>query len=303
MRSQEVTEATRLREFNPFDHTLASSVARVETVERTPSLPPEHVRTYSKYFSRLRTTDDFIVLADSLPGLLQSSIEARERHIAQLEEASELFVRWYCYGERTDGLHSLIRTHIARHDKYGEVGNLTAADMRANFMAMDYPQCLPIESTNRPSMVLRDMRHCSGTFGIAFITTVRPEQDFRLAPAQFLGLHRQPIDFVHYGDANTRPCLNFNPGQIDYMVEATLKFAYALLDYIGGVSRRDLDAREAATLCRLRQSYEAKALEKTAQTVYYQLRSMARYANEVEEGFFAFARGWIDAVNVTFKQP
>jgi hypothetical protein len=260
------------------------------------------VNAYSKYFSRLHSVEDFIFLVDSFAGLLMGMRERQHQHVLRLVKAKELFVRWYVYTERNVGLLSDIYKHLEEGKTYGDGSNtLSKNDRLANFGRLGLPQYMPIDSMNKPFVGLRDMRHASGTFGIMYLDPIIPKERVEDHPVDFLGIVRQPVDFIHYANANGRASLKFNQGQIDYIVEQTLKFAYDIIAAAGSKEESEWNIRESQAVEGLQARIEAVKNDRSAVESVRNILDMVNYARAVEEGFLSFAVGWIRAVESTFK--
>lgn len=287
-----------------FSHILTKSM--VENFEHRPNLDAGLVRTYSKYFSQLRRVDDFVVLVDSLTSLLQFVQELRGRHLGQLEETKELFKRYYCYGERSEALMAALRKHLKDNNSWGEADNMSPLERFANFKGLGYPQYLPVGPMSEVILALRETRHCTASFGLMYLAPLYPKEQMDSHPAKFLGQIRQPLDFVHYVKSFERSGMLFNQGQVDYICEATAKFAYELVENVLGLDYFDFNFRQEQLIRNMRQRMQSLAQsaapDAEALAVGQQILKMAGYANEVQRGFNEFALGWIMAVNNTFKK-
>lgn len=268
------------------------------------------VLTFSKYFSRLKSADDYVVLVDSLEGLLQAILEADARHVVQLEEAKQLFVRWYCYGERSEGLKKALREHL-NGDAFGEgADNMSKANRLANVRPLGMWQYLPIE-TQKSVQSLREMRHSSGSFGIMYLTPMLVPSELEANPARFLGLQRQPVDFVHYAQPDARPYIDFRESQITYIVERTLAFAAQVLAQWSDMEALERQAREHQTVKSLRmrvrhQREERRQAGKSgwdeSDDAVQQILAAVDHAAQLKSSFMGFVIGWLQAVDHAFKR-
>jgi hypothetical protein len=294
--------------FTSFSRPAQSGLTQqwLDEIGLRPHKAPSAIRSYSKYFSRLKSADDYIVMVDSLDHLLRSILEASHRHIEKLEEAQRLFVRWYCYGERSGGLHEELKTHLATVLEDKRTG-LTKAQQWAGLKPLGLMQYMPIEAMNLPIWALREMRHSTTSVGLMFLTPLIPHTALVENPARFLGLHQQPVDFVHYPQTDGRPHVTFSVSQIEYLVERSCLFGYNLLAAADDAEEKKWRLRETQAVENIRQRM-AKLLQdgvgsEEAQRVTHQLIASHDYAREVEESFLAFAFGWISAADVTFNNP
>lgn len=282
----------------------------IEEIRLRADKEPWNVLTLSKYFSRLKRVDDYLTLVDSLAGLWESMVEADERHVAQLEEAKLLFVRWYCYGERSDGLKEALRTHVLGSDFGNGTQNLSAANAQAKLHGLGMWQYLPIE-VQKSVQSLREMRHHTGSYGVMYLAPMIAPCLLEQEPARFLGLQLQPVDFVHYAQPDARPYIDFREEQIKHIATKTLAFATQVLTQWHDAeaqerARRELKAANGIRLRvkRLRQERlnAGRSGWDESEQVAQQLLATLDHAAQLKSSFMSFTVGWLRAVDHAFKR-
>jgi hypothetical protein len=268
---------------------------------------PDEAHLYSKYFSRLMNSDDYVSLVDSLSAVITALAETKKRLITHFEKAEELYSRWYCMGERSVALKFELTEHLTAGNKYGDQENLLSKEDRlANFRPFGFPQYMPTKAMRNPILILRDLRHFTDTFGLTYLTPLFPKEGLDTHPAQYLGLTRQPVEFVHYANPDSRPEVLFTGAQINYVVERTAIFGYQLLAATRNPDYTPWPVRQANILSRLQRKMNILKKEQRrnqeAQLVGEQILQMGRNADLIDSGFLGFAIGWLGAVRTTFTR-
>jgi len=270
----------------------------------------QEVKAVSKMFSCLHSVDDFYHLIDSLPSLLRLVKQLGHCHVVRMETASDLYVRWYFYRERSTGLLEAVKDYLVSNS---QTQSIFPNDGNDHYWAkLNRPQYWVWTSPTQgvDLELVHQIKHITGTFGIAVATSayggVGHISDLDDNCSQYLGLIAQPMDFMHYVHSEVRPLVYFTNEQINHLVNITLDFAEDVLAFAQDPQENNWRIRQEDTILsletRISQIAAANPDEQQAIAVGKQILSMVDNANATEDGFLCFCIDLINAVSKTFKQ-
>lgn len=288
---------------------FGSQISRsfIEEIKERKNVAPADAKVYGQYFSHLKSAEDFVCLVDSLLALQRFMSELYRTYAVQLEQAEELYTRYYCYGERSYGLDQALRKHFLQVEAV-ELNKKEPNDQRlANLETKLAHKLICGPGAHPASRSLYNLVHTSGSFAFSFELPVGYDLMMRENPQLLLGLENQPQDFIHLPSIDKFEALVLTESQIAYVVDKTIEFAEALLDqatadidvvYFNRARRSSDSVKARMREVRLRDD----SIDKTqGLAVGAQILMMSDNLKQTSLNYLNYALGWILAINYSFK--